>query len=75
VIVDEDHDHVSLWLWEGGAARQLTGDCTAEQRVEIQASGQLIGNIKAPRIVIAEGAVFRGNSDMGEGSAKARAAS
>ena len=43
---------------------ELVGDCTATGRVEIQASGRLMGNIRAPKIVIAEGAVFRGNSDM-----------
>jgi cytoskeletal protein CcmA (bactofilin family) len=52
---------------------ELHGDCSAEQRVEIQSSGKLIGNIKAPRIVIAEGAVFRGNSDMSSEASKARA--
>jgi len=43
---------------------EVLGDCTATQRVEIQASGRLTGNIRAPKIVIAEGAVFKGNSDM-----------
>lgn len=43
---------------------ELVGDCTATGRVELQASGRLMGNIRAPKIVIAEGAVFRGNSDM-----------
>jgi cytoskeletal protein CcmA (bactofilin family) len=43
---------------------EVVGDCAALQRVEIQSSGRLTGNIRAPRIVIAEGAVFKGNSDM-----------
>jgi cytoskeletal protein CcmA (bactofilin family) len=43
---------------------ELTGDCTATSRVEIQATGRLFGNIRAPRVVIAEGATFRGMSDM-----------
>jgi cytoskeletal protein CcmA (bactofilin family) len=43
---------------------ELTGDCHATHRVEIQATGKLTGNIRAPRVVIAEGATFRGNSDM-----------
>jgi cytoskeletal protein CcmA (bactofilin family) len=45
-------------------AGEVTGDCHATQRVEIEASGRLTGNIRAPRVVIAEGATFRGNSDM-----------
>ena len=43
---------------------ELQGDCQATQRVEIQTTGKLTGNIRAPRVVIAEGATFRGNSDM-----------
>jgi cytoskeletal protein CcmA (bactofilin family) len=43
---------------------EVVGDCHAANRVEIQASGRLTGNIRAPRVVIAEGAVFKGNSDM-----------
>jgi cytoskeletal protein CcmA (bactofilin family) len=43
---------------------ELMGDCSATNRVEIQSSGRLTGDIRAPRIVIAEGAMFRGNSDM-----------
>jgi cytoskeletal protein CcmA (bactofilin family) len=45
-------------------AGELVGDCHATQRVEIEASGKLTGNIRAPRVVIVEGATFRGNSDM-----------
>ena len=43
---------------------ELVGDCQASVRVEIQATGRLTGNISAPRVVIAEGATFKGNSDM-----------
>jgi cytoskeletal protein CcmA (bactofilin family) len=43
---------------------EMVGDCAAQNRVEIQASGRLTGNIRAPKIVIAEGAMFKGNSDM-----------
>src|SRR5438876_545837 len=38
--------------------------CEAVGRVELQSTGKLTGNIRAPKIVIAEGAMFRGNSDM-----------
>jgi cytoskeletal protein CcmA (bactofilin family) len=43
---------------------EVVGDCVASQRVEIQSTGRLTGNIRAPRIVIAEGALFKGTSDM-----------
>ena len=48
-------------------AGEVVGDCHATHRAEIQASGRLTGNIRAPRVVIVEGATFRGNSDMSPG--------
>jgi len=45
-------------------AGELVGDCQATQRVQIETTGRLTGNIRAPRVVIVEGATFRGNSDM-----------
>ena len=51
---------------------EIIGDCQASARVEIQASGRLTGNIRAPKIVIAEGAMFRGNSDMSTGRKEER---
>jgi cytoskeletal protein CcmA (bactofilin family) len=45
-------------------AGEIVGDCHATERVEIEASGRLTGNIRAPRVVIVEGATFRGTSDM-----------
>ena len=44
---------------------KLTGDISADDRVELIASASVDGNIKAPKIVVAEGAKFRGNVDMG----------
>ncbi len=43
---------------------EVSGDCIAQTRVEIQASGRVTGNIRAPKIIIAEGAMFKGTSDM-----------
>jgi cytoskeletal protein CcmA (bactofilin family) len=45
---------------------ELLGDLEVSARVEIQSTGRLVGNIRAPRVVIAEGAVFRGSSDMSD---------
>ena len=45
-------------------AGKVKGDVTADERVELLASGSLEGNIRAPKIVISEGAHFRGNVDM-----------
>ncbi len=44
---------------------KLTGDVSADDKVELIASAAVDGNIKAPKIVVAEGARFRGAVDMG----------
>ena len=43
---------------------EVVGDCHARERVELRSTGQLTGDIHAPRIVIAEGAEFHGRSHM-----------
>lgn len=42
----------------------VSGNVTASDRVEIKNDGRVTGNIKAPRITIADGALFRGNVEM-----------
>ncbi len=42
----------------------VTGNVVAQSKVEIFASGKMTGDIKGPRIVVAEGAHFKGNVDM-----------
>ena len=44
---------------------KLTGDVSADEKVELVATATVDGNIRAPKIVVAEGAKFRGNVDMG----------
>jgi cytoskeletal protein CcmA (bactofilin family) len=44
---------------------KVTGDISADDRVELVAGSMVDGNIKAPKIVVAEGARFRGSVDMG----------
>ena len=43
---------------------QVTGNIVATDKVEITAGGRAVGDIKAPRILIADGAIFKGNVDM-----------
>ena len=52
---------------------KLTGDISADDRVELVASATVDGNIKAPKIVVAEGARFRGSVDMGSAKPAANA--
>ena len=49
---------------------RVNGDISADDRVELVATANVEGNIKAPKIVVAEGAKFRGNVDMGSRAPK-----
>ena len=44
-------------------AGKMSGDISASEMVEIKASGSAAGNIKCPRISIADGAQFKGSID------------
>ena len=44
---------------------RLNGDVSADERVELVSSAKVDGNLKAPKIIVADGAQFRGNVDMG----------
>lgn len=43
---------------------QMNGNTSASNRVEITADAKVVGDIKAPRIVMAEGARFKGAVEM-----------
>ncbi len=43
---------------------EMRGNMTAEDKVEIHQGARVVGNITAPRVVIAEGARFKGHVDM-----------
>jgi cytoskeletal protein CcmA (bactofilin family) len=45
-------------------AGTLTGNVNAAERVDLQSGARVIGNVKASRITIADGAQFKGNVDM-----------
>lgn len=57
IEADVEADNIKI----GGT---VTGNLAAKNRVEIVASGTMEGDIKAPRVVVAEGAHFKGNVDM-----------
>jgi cytoskeletal protein CcmA (bactofilin family) len=42
----------------------VTGNVTASERVDLLAGGRLVGDVKAARLTIADGASFKGNVDM-----------
>lgn len=44
---------------------KVEGNVSAKERIELLAPARLIGNIDAPRLIIAEGVVFDGDCSMG----------
>jgi cytoskeletal protein CcmA (bactofilin family) len=45
-------------------AGRVTGNIHATDKVELKADCRVVGDVKAPRILIADGASFKGNVDM-----------
>ena len=42
----------------------VTGNVSAATRVELKADAKVVGDVQSPRILIADGALFKGNIDM-----------
>ena len=42
----------------------VTGNISSSDRVDLQPGAKVVGNVKATRITIADGAQFKGNVDM-----------
>jgi cytoskeletal protein CcmA (bactofilin family) len=45
---------------------KVVGNVIAKDRLEIQSQGKMFGDIKTPRLIIAEGVVFEGHCSMGK---------
>src|SRR3954454_9577671 len=45
-------------------AGRVTGNIVASDKVELRSDCRVVGDIRAPRILIADGASFKGNVDM-----------
>jgi cytoskeletal protein CcmA (bactofilin family) len=43
---------------------EVVGNVTADDKVEVAATGSMRGDIVAPRVVLADGAKFKGSIDM-----------
>ena len=48
----------------GEIAGRVTGNIAATDKVELKTDCRVVGDIRAPRILIADGASFKGNVDM-----------
>jgi cytoskeletal protein CcmA (bactofilin family) len=51
---------------------RFAGDLSAESRIELVSTARVEGTITAPRIAVAEGAIFRGRVDMSAGERSRR---
>ncbi len=58
-LVEADVSAATLSL-----AGKLTGNVTSADRVDLQGGGRLVGDVRAARLTIADGASFKGNVDM-----------
>lgn len=54
---------------------RVTGNVNGSERVEIQISGVVDGDVRAPKLVVAEGAQLNGSIQMGKSAAAAAAPS
>src|SRR3954454_8676481 len=51
----------------------VVGNINATESVELTREGRMVGDIRAPRVIIVDGASFRGRVDMGNAEAGPRA--
>jgi len=62
-----EHGQVTAEIHDAGTVivhGRLVGNISAEHKIEIGATGSILGNIRAPRVVLAEGARLKGSVDM-----------
>jgi cytoskeletal protein CcmA (bactofilin family) len=57
VVADIESDQLTVW-------GQLSGNVETSERVAVKSSSVFVGDIRAPKIVIEDGARFRGNIEM-----------
>ena len=43
---------------------KITGDVTASERIQVQSTGVLIGDVVSPRLVVQDGGLVRGKVDI-----------
>ena len=66
VVGEKGHVEADIHASTVTISGKVFGNVYSENKVEIVATGFLEGNIHAPKIVIAEGAHFKGSVDMSE---------
>lgn len=70
-----ENGHVSAEIHDASRVvvqGEMVGDISADDKIEIETTGSMLGNIRAPRVVLAEGSRFKGSIDMEPKSAPTR---
>ena len=49
---------------------EVNGNVAADDKIEVAATGSMLGDIRAPRVILADGARFKGAIDMDSGRSK-----
>ena len=49
---------------------EVNGNVAADDKIEVAATGSMLGDIRAPRVILADGARFKGAIDMDSGRGK-----
>ena len=64
VIGSNGHVHANIYARVIEVEGRVVGDLVGVDRVVVSASGNVVGNIKAPRVSLENGAQFKGSIDM-----------
>jgi len=64
------HLHADLVAREAVISGEVVGDISAADRIEIMKSASIVGDITTGKIVIEEGAYFKGGVEVGSNSAQ-----
>jgi cytoskeletal protein CcmA (bactofilin family) len=65
VVGRSGHVHADVEARAVVVEGEVVGNITASDRVEISATGSVLGDLRAARVVLADGARFKGSIDMG----------
>jgi len=62
-----EHGKVTAEIFDANAVivrGEMVGNISADDRIEIGSTGSVFGDISAPRVVLSDGARFKGSIDM-----------
>ena len=63
-VTQDGHVEANIESHSIEIAGSVEGNVSASDKIDIKAGGRLVGDVKAPRVLIADGAAFKGNINM-----------